>query len=714
MCLHVYIDEAGDFEEGTRRSSVMAVMTRNNRGTIERLLRGACAKFNEENGTDFSFPDDMHCAPLIMATDYQGRSTGRYQAFSQETRYEFIETILDTVLVDDVQLAASQSPSDRIDYDPQHNYVDNLFAVVWRVLEGLAEGTYIVPGDLSKVHIVIATRRGLRPDLIKNEDKLREYLQRSCKELAGRKGNQQVISLLEKVWFGHEVAERHAGLIAADFCAYYWRGTGPVKRTDLRSKLQREIWDTGPDDPNRVQLREGVDLLIKSDLNDLSDFGALYSFALEFNDTKTRDFVLSRLGHLKDPSSIFSQCANLLRCAERLIEGRLENSAYLDEAQTLCKALRNVTGGALEADDLPPEDAKNIAELHLKSIDGLVCCANHAGDNTSQQKLRNEFDQKLTQHTDLIGGYRHARELDYELQNRFCNLYANEYRFEEMVDAADGLYQEITQNLPDGQADELVGKLSGTLGQAYAFMARTDPEWADEAKKLFKESLRHFPEKSVYYSMSVNYLATLAWQQGDNAAAARYMAQHPGMEEVSAPGDLWQCIPNLIDNKRDFDLVNVLRILASEAWQGNFEISSKTPDILGCLQQIHEYVKDPDRCQHPVHQIHKWLAVLQLVANRKKDALANTDAALAKAKKLGFTIHTIAPSILPVRYRAGGYNLDDIEKMKNQISLLADRVKPFSEYVYKLGGAGELARLARSDDDAEFWQAITYPPFAYV
>lgn len=715
MDIYVYIDETGDFDEGTRRSSVVAALTRYNDGQLKESLKNACKCFNNSHKTNFKFPDDMHCAPLIMGTNYSGKPIRRYKHIDADTRLKFSYTVLSTIAgIPDLQLTVSQSPSDRIDYDSQHNYVDNLFAVVYNILEKIAGGHYVETSNVGTVHFSIATRRGLGKHVENNEKKLRDYLARSCERLAIKKGNAHLRDLTSGAVFTHKVADKHAGLVVADFCAYFWRGSGNVKRSDLREKLKRKIWETGPDDPNRVELREGIDLLIKSELEMFSDFGALYAFALEFGDQKIRNYILSTLPQLKDFTSLAQQCGSLLNTANRLLKERLVHHHNLPEAQELYTTVGNITAKALDDDSPPPENARSFADIHLKSIDGLMRCANHRGDNSQQLALREEFQRKLERYTDLLGGYRQARILEWDLLNRFCNLYANEYRFEEMIDTAEPIYEKLTSDLPRGQTDELVGELAGTLGQAYAFMARKEPDWHEESEKRFKESIRHFPQNPRYRGMSANFLATLAWQHGNSEKATEYLALQPELEKVSRPDDLWNSVTPLADNtKNHFTLVNILRVLALEVWHGGMTISPTDMEKNRILHNVHEAIQPDELYQHPIHQLHKWLAMLQLAANFKKNAMLNTSAALDKAQKLDFTVHTIAVSVYPIRYRAAG-DMAEIAQMIKQLGRLAEQVEPFARYIDRLGGIDDIARRAASQDDEEFWRAVTFLPFAYA
>lgn len=719
MNLYLYVDESGTFGPGgpptVPSAVVLGVVTQRSPADFEVALRQASDTFNRNHGTDFRYPRDVHCSPLFK--------TGldlppRYRAIPQETRQEYARALLGSAVACDrkLQLVVCENPRERVDWDIQAAYVANLTPVVWTALKRMAGGALgMDPRGITSLSVVIATRRGFK-DLItrefirRGEGQLRRHLLYACGRAAEVENQQDVIPLLGKLspdQIEHKAAEGHAGLMVADFCAFFWR----FRKAELPPDIVGNAWVTSPEERIPRNVVELVTRLSADDAIGAGDWSALYEFCLRFGgragwDSRNAE-LLRRLVEADEPT-LSRQLPGFWHLAERLLERRTENDTFLPAAREIYAAIRVATESCLAGHP----SAKTAALYLADSLDGLIRCANHSGDTKSQGEWASSYAQAMDDHAALLGGFSALERRKLELLNRFANVPMNDYRFDEVLSVMTARMEDFRARVPPGQADELLGKLLGTVGQAFAFKARLEPALAEKALDLLTESLGHFALGTRYRSTTLNYLTTLAWQSGDLAAACRWLSQQPNLDSVTNPTDLWPKLRVLCEGNRFFDLANALRILAAAARQ-----ESIGPRSAFVRTDVLEPVISNVSSEHPGQQILKWAAVLYLLAGQTARAESLAKAGIENASKKELTIRTIGASLWPVRCAAAGSN-DRREEMRDalerDLQSLCVASEGFRLYLDALGGPHGVANRAASLNPDDVWEALLFPPFAYA
>ena len=711
MKFYLYIDESGGFEE-KKRSIVLGCISDKSPAEIETALREAVANFPNHPPNPFVYPRDLHCLSLLFP-DKDRRLPADlkacYKSIPFDQRQAFVDHMRSAACEFTLQIAVSSKPPSRVDWDSQAAYVANLVQLVWTTLSHIASGP--AKDVAESVKVVIATRRGLGEHIARGESQLRRYVRHWCEDMARVERREDIAELMHNVHIQHAVGPSHPGLIAADLWASAWASS----KKDLDQDLVEKAWRTSADEQLPTKLAKVMVRLFDEDSLHVTDWSSLFAFGLEFGAAgqwqQRRDALLNRLRATTDENVLGQQIPNLWQLAQRLLEHRTAQAGYLPAARAIYAALRDCTKRRLR-EDPDSRFAKTAALYLLDSIDGLIRCANHMGEIQEQEALRTEYEKLLGEHQALIGGYTAAERRRIELLNRFCNRAANDYRFVEMAEEITPHLQALRDQVPEGETDELLGKVLGTVGQSLAFRARIEPDLADEAKTHLEESLGHFATGTGYRSMTLNYLVALAWQNGDLAQACRWLSEQPDLAHVRAPQDLWQSIELLAREKyRIFDLVSALRILAAKAWS---EPDTVQPEVLKRI--------DPASVpnEHPVHQLHKWLAILCLVAGQKDraDELAQRGIELANAvtdrpADERFTIHTIGASIWPIRCRAAGGVFMPVGLVQS-LRQLAEASSGFATYLEHFDGPEGICSLATAEDHESFWTACSFLPFAYA
>lgn len=163
--------------------------------------------------------------------------------------------------------------------------------------------------------------------------------------------------------------------------------------------------------------------------------------------------------------------------------------------------------------------------------------------------------------------------------------------------------------------DRFYASLSGTLGQACAFLAGLADD-TDDAGQLYRQAANYLSEDiqclqrgSYEWVQGVNFLATLEWRRGNIAAALRWLA-----ESLLSPGPLH--LADLVrmdgpdalvppsDPQHGWILLNQVRILSLAVRRGDVKIPAET-----AARWLAAFLKWPDAA-YPRNLVIKWLAVL--------------------------------------------------------------------------------------------------------
>lgn len=200
----------------------------------------------------------------------------------------------------------------------------------------------------------------------------------------------------------------------------------------------------------------------------------------------------------------------------------------------------------------------------------------------------------------------------------------NTFRFEEVAAllAKDiSMYQQIIGVIKNFDLEDffnkdiLYAKLSGTLGQAFGFLACIAK--SSEQKDRFYKQAADYLSKDIQclqrgdkdWIQGVNFLSTLEWRKGNFEAALRWLmealllTQHPGVEDLSRISGANALVRDS-HSQYLWILLNQVRILALAVKREKIKIDSET--AVGWLDDFLEW---PDAI-YPRNLIIKWLLVI--------------------------------------------------------------------------------------------------------
>jgi hypothetical protein len=398
---------------------------------------------------------------------------------------------------------------------------------------------------------------------------------------------------------------------------------------------------------------------------------------------------------------------------ESRIDRRTVDARALDEAMTLLRILEKRIRGEATA---RPDGIPAWVNGWLAVIELLLACDNHLGGTENQALFVAMHESILRDFGSAIPSAARRRECALELCNRAWNREMNNFEFLEVIqrfqNQADARRTEY-----DGDPDALTGKMCGTIGQAFAFLAHGNPEYAPRAEDYLRASLAHFPrpeaaqETARYHDMTVNYLINLHWQSRDIEGALEAFRLHSFLpRDGAAPSTPFEALQRLQQRRvtadtLPFDLLAVLRLLESRPE----EELERALIVLNVLWK-------PGIPEHPHQLIAKWVAWLHLRIQHPKRALALLEPVIDWAEKPGFAIRATA---LPIRglaalaARAEGNAVKELrhaEALWHELADLEAQSAPLAAFVAAQGGreawqahldAGDLSAILR-------WM-----PFAY-
>ena len=251
----------------------------------------------------------------------------------------------------------------------------------------------------------------------------------------------------------------------------------------------------------------------------------------------------------------------------------------------------------------------------------------------------------------------------------------------------------------------------GSAGQACAFLGRTDTSWSEMASDYLQRSIRHFEAGTIYHAMSVNYLATLAWQTGDPNAACHELSRNPALPDLAGTDDLVDRFAAvcLADGVSAFDLVNLLRIAGDATTVGAGPGQGNITTVISEWEK--RYVDE-----HPFEQVAKWFGVL-LIPHDPNAALNWLARGLRTSDSLGFTVQTIALSILGlqavVHFNNGQseQGTATVDKLRERVDSLSADAPHFARYIDTIGG---IKCLTDDLDNRKIAAICRWLPFAYA
>ncbi len=718
MHYHIFIDESGEFDEAivepdgkkrTRSSVVGGVCGCLSEQDWETEFKALTKKYRDESGIPFVYPRHFHCAELFS------NKIPIRETVSKVDCGKFATEIQSLVADNSLFLFASQNLSGSFEYSPQATYVLNLITSLRAVMDTLA----LKDDTVESCHITIAQRTIEETSQSHYDDYTGMLIKYAKTQLcAGDSAGAQLVRKLDGVGTLHvrsavtiswDGTRANGGLTAADFaCGAIRYGT----KAKIKPERYTPTSTIGGEFANFYE--QQVKQLIE---------GKQYAAASEFlrryvprTDGKPdMKPVLNALQKETDHDVLHRELNALLTEAEYLVEKRTVIAGSLKDATLLLEKLVTISKAHLEK-ETSPDVCRQWSDLQAHALALLLSCYNHTGAIDPQKRVESELNALLSAHRPKMSlSYLQRAELLLEVKIRNLNLLFNDYRFAGVLEAIETDLAQREKNLPEGETDELLGKMQGSVGQACAFQARLDPSWAEMAEDYFTRSLEHFQSGTLFSSMSINYLATLLWQNGDNEGALQAMNRHPGYPDMPTKKALVSTLPDLLclDNMSAFDAVNYLRIASSSAEDGSL------PSGQGLTQIRDNWIKRATH-DHPHEQFAKWLGYLFFLSGMHKDAANMYERGEAICEGQDFTLKTIGLSILvlnAINSLAGedsavsAKKLKDVERSARE---LEEKSVSFATYLLHCGGAQGLTELCQSQDKKQVAELARLLPFSYA
>jgi hypothetical protein len=716
---HLFIDESGNFDPAEKPASVVGgVCGRNGSESWKTKLLQCVDAFNKTTGTTFNYEKDLHCGPLL--------DSKQLHRHTHPERRAFADAIFSEVRTHSLFRFIARHPRNLWVFSRQAAYGLNLLAALRVALDHLAASEPAV----SEVEIVIATRSvgetqigGVSAPGKKYIDDLLPHL--AAQLTAGSSpGSQLAKRLGASLSFRGVSASKQsdfASLAAADFaCGQLRFGTSdpgalcasPLSEIEVLGDWERFFTTSAQQLRARGQYSAAAVILREN---------------LPFDPHPPTEWkhLLAALRQEPDFERLARELPSLVSQARHLIAIRARQAGALPAAKLLLNELCQLARTALRNAGDEAGRRRVWAEMLLDALAEKCACLNHSGDTEEQEALLAEHSDVLREHADVVvRDFVADRRRRLELRNRLLNRLFNDYRFSDVISdiepevnrLAEQLDQENARRRDEGQPrierDELLGKLQGSVGQACAFLAATDPSWTDHAHEWLKRSQEHFPVGSKYFAMTVNYRATLAWQSGDLTAGCALLATQPGLAAAGHPTEFCARWPDLAGSlaARPFAAVNLLRLAALAGEKGAVIAAEHVAAAENALAV-------PAADAHPHEQIAKWLAYLWLLAGKAAAALPLCQRGLAICYAGDFTLRTIGLSILALDIAARNMlrqtvkpQLEDLDRRANG---LVQESPAFGSFLSARGGPKNIRALTLCGPDA-LAKITRLGPFSYA
>ena len=714
MKYYIHIDESGPFDEifsGGKASVVGGICSQHSAKHWDYLHRDHLEQFcREYTDVDFSYPGHYHCGPLLAG------KIGWPNGSDSTVVGEFTNGVFQNVLSKATFGFLSRNVGKKFEYSPQATYVMNLIAALRNAFQLMGE----FHEDIDYVQVVVAQRTIGETSKVGTVEQYMSFLLAHVTEqlLVGEGSG---VALAKRIHsqgqldFSTGLGDRNAGLIAADFvCCLGRSGRKAPAGGSLHFCQPNEEALLG--DYKSFHERQ-AQVFLKNRY-----YGSCLEFLCRYFPSKDgHPNVEQLLGELKretDQHVLQRELPALLSVIHQLSKNRNIAPNMLVVAIRVVERLAEIAK-KYSIDINCGGVQRHWLNFHIQALAELSACYSHTGSVGPQRIAEEQLTVLLsTRGKDTGMDATQRQTLLIDVRNRNLNLLFNDYRFEEAYSLAEDLCASRRQMVPDGEADQLMGQILGSHGQSCAFMARSDATWHESAIELFKQSLDHFADGSYQQEMSLNFLATTAWQAGHLDDAVKYMI--PAMKLSFAPEDAIASISARLSltspENRAYDVVNCLRIAAAYSQTGNGL-------RLDCrLRNDLESIARRIGTDHPYEQWLKWLGILHLQCEEYTKAESCFVAAKAICMRQDFTMQTIGNSIELLRVitkrlkKSGKTSKLYEEQFLRELDKLRTQSLSFDVYITK---SKVLEMLASQTDDwrndwRNLWFFYTLLPFSYA
>ena len=712
MKYYIYIDESGPFDEsfsGGKASVVGGICSQHSAQGWECLHQKHLDEFcHEHPDVNFSYPGHYHCGPLLAGKV----AVAGCSDFSFVRK--FTTSVFQHVLSESTFGFLSRNVGKQFEYSPQATYVMNLITALRYAFQLIAESHE----DIESVQVVVAQRTIGETSKISTVEQYMSFLlahvtkQLLIGEGAGVALAQRLHSqgLLD---FSTGLGDRNAGLIAADFvCCLGRYGRKAVGNTKLFFCRPDEHALLG--DYEAFHARQVAEFLKNKYYGSCLEFLCRY-FPLNNGEPDTKQ-LLDALKREDERDILQRELPALLSVIHQLSKNRTVAPNMLSAAIRVAEHL--VELAQRFSIDSSASIQRQWLNFHIQVLAELSACYNHTGSVGPQLIAEEQLAELLSKRGKDSGmDATQRRSLLFDVQNRNLNRLFNDYRFEDAYCLAEELSASRRQMVPFGEADELLGQILGSHGQACAFMAKMDPNWSDSAIELFEQSLEHFAAGSHQEEMSKNFLVTAAWQAGRLDDAVRYMIPEIGLNitATDAIDALTKRLSVPAPERRAFDVVNCLRLAAAYF----YVTESHSLDLN--LRTSLESTARRLGTDHPYEQWLKWLGIIHLQCKEYTEAENCFAAAKSICNNHEFTMKTIGTSIELLRVLAkriknpGKINSANEKCFYEELKRLREQSVSFDAYISKstiLDKLPSRPQDQRTDYDT-LWHLYTSLPFSY-
>ncbi|MBT3375862.1 MAG: hypothetical protein HN742_24365 [Lentisphaerae bacterium] len=687
MTYYLYLDESGGFTKSSDDSIVGGFITQRPPQEIQTKLEEAIARANQACGTDFA-PRDLHAAPLLHPESTgNDHERARFSTIPEKSRKRLVDECLQAVIgLADHFVCSVNKGFAFSNEDAQSRYGTNLMAAVRAALDWAQAGT---PSATVKVAFAPRSPKCLPSgtDFTQYHQKLATYV----RDLFG-------------VTASFSMTRNRAGFAGADIACYFLRSRKGIPK-DCASY-------TKPNDHFVKQYHEtGVSLL-----KQLLAEGACDQ-ALRWAETsEQRAEALAGYEAIENAREQQRQTRDIVNYAYECIDLRAVSPGHLTRAYDIFRVTARVARNAFEADPT----SRRALEAMLATLEGAVTCVNHLGMSGTQGDFERMYVSLLEEHGQLLPSRAERSERAMALRNRAYNDEFNAFDFERILLAFQDTVEKRVADSGE-EKDDLTGAMCGTIGQAHAFLLRTDPiEHAEHAREWLTRSLTYLTPGQKYHDMGVNYQTTFYWEQRQPLDAIAAFAQHACMalpdgtvpERPAAQRDLicsW--LTTLLESRRNepgtpFDVLALLRLLADGL------LPKKR-----IIESIEKWLLDYTGADHPHELLAKWVGMFHLLSNRPAPAITWLDRAIAIGEEREFAVKAVTLSAIGLRVVANALNQNsvahdlDLALLRSRAAQLTESQPAFRLYIEAIGG---IDTMERDVEQCDISAIARWMPFCYA
>lgn len=627
----IAVDETGEFHPGDPKSFVGGYITRNfSPGTLRNSIRDFTSQFNNEirNRPGWEESDIISCPGHLHYSQLTTEPAKRRETditIRQEWGEEFTERFI-THFREIMLLLFRSDGSTATHIHEQHSYFTHLMTA----LLGSVHESSIQRGD--SIELLISSRRHIElmgPWGDRNKQKYEMNLSGYIRD----KLCDEMNLVADKVHVRIEVNQRNEVLTMADFFISAMRHNR-IESDHVRtySVSDQDLYAT---DFNR----QYIESIIHTDR--LHGFSEALRIASEYPEQHPHRKSFTRRMSEILPSLTVGEIESLVALIDTwtssIIAERRTNPGMVSLLMNAVEILEQLD---IEASLQEPSREKLYLEVLWMKVQLLSHGAyreklDHEGaDGIFREYREYSKNNGARVYSDPLTGIK--RRIDGALilaQGEYFNFF-NFSAIEDFLKSDMDAYTSILKGLhgmdPNESdslhKDDLLARMKGTIGQAYAFMASGEDLnhedrklFTDYARENLAEDIRLLEPGTVFWQQGVNFLVTLYWMTGDLDKARNEFFNQVAIKD-SDPGLLWDFKERSpaysVDRGWDlYILSNQLRLISAHLNRGEMKAEkSQLKDIMAFVDE-----KGPD---YPANIAAKWIAYILYKSGFNDDAIS--------------------------------------------------------------------------------------------